>query len=221
MLVCFYAIPAGVARRDMKEAAWEEVWDGQFDDPTLGWTLKMGRYFRKLSARGLAKAAGVSPAQVSRIEAERVGQPAWETVIALARALDFNPVLMLIIAGHIPPADALRELRAFAARQAADEEAEEIQQWLADGLASTDHDEKSVRGLAMGLLASPHPGVDWDEAVLRAIAASAAQSPVEPGLAELKELWAGISPARRERILEYARDQHEFSSRQGMHEAHR
>lgn len=64
-----------------------------------------------LSIRQLALRAGVSPSQVSRIEAGQVTKPSHEVLIALARALNRNPLPLLIVAGHITGADAQRDLR--------------------------------------------------------------------------------------------------------------
>ncbi|HEY5196233.1 MAG TPA: helix-turn-helix transcriptional regulator [Solirubrobacteraceae bacterium] len=58
------------------------------------------------SMRELAARAGLSPAQISRIESGQVQQPAPATLVALARALWLNPMPLLILAGHIPDDEA-------------------------------------------------------------------------------------------------------------------
>lgn len=52
--------------------------------------------------RGLAAEAGLSPAQISRLESGQVHQPAAETLVSISRALSLNPMPLLILAGHIP-----------------------------------------------------------------------------------------------------------------------
>lgn len=54
-----------------------------------------------LSVRQLAKRAGVSAAQLSRIENDAVKKPSHEILVALARALNRNPLPLLILAGHV------------------------------------------------------------------------------------------------------------------------
>jgi transcriptional regulator with XRE-family HTH domain len=52
-----------------------------------------------LSVRQLAKRAGVSAATLSRIEADQVRKPGQEILVALARALNRNPLPLLILPG--------------------------------------------------------------------------------------------------------------------------
>lgn len=54
------------------------------------------------SMRRLAADAGLSAAQISRLESGQVHQPAAETLVAIGRALSLNPMPLLILAGHIP-----------------------------------------------------------------------------------------------------------------------
>lgn len=56
--------------------------------------------------RRLAGEAGLSAAQISRLESGQVQQPAAETLVAIARALSLNPMPLLILAGHIPDDEA-------------------------------------------------------------------------------------------------------------------
>lgn len=187
------------------------IWDGDFDPPSIANTVKMGRAFNEMTLRGLARAANLSPAQISRIESDQVEKPAFETVVALARALNFNPVLMLIVAGHIQTDDAYAWLERFATAEVDDEDEREIQGFTAEDLAREPRSERAVRYAAMSLLSAPAKASDWDEAALQAIAASASQRPQDPAFEEIVELWGTIDNARRERILEFARDQHALS----------
>ena len=54
-----------------------------------------------LSVRQMAKRAGVSAATLSRIEADQVRKPSHDILVALARALNRNPLPLLILAGHL------------------------------------------------------------------------------------------------------------------------
>jgi transcriptional regulator with XRE-family HTH domain len=56
--------------------------------------------------RRLAGDAGLSAAQISRLESGQVQQPAAETLVAIARALSLNPMPLLILAGHVPDDEA-------------------------------------------------------------------------------------------------------------------
>jgi transcriptional regulator with XRE-family HTH domain len=61
--------------------------------------------------RGLARRSGLSAAQISRIEAGEVEQPAAETLVRLAKALNRDAQLLLVFAGHIRGARARQLLR--------------------------------------------------------------------------------------------------------------
>lgn len=58
------------------------------------------------SMRRLAADAGLSAAQISRLEGGQVQQPAAETLVAIARALSLNPMPLLILASHLPSDEA-------------------------------------------------------------------------------------------------------------------
>ncbi len=80
-------------------------------EQTLAEVTKEGRVRARLSMRGLARRSGLSPAQISRIEAGEVERPAAETLVKLAKALDRDAQLLLVIAGHIRGARARQLLR--------------------------------------------------------------------------------------------------------------
>jgi transcriptional regulator with XRE-family HTH domain len=63
-----------------------------------------------ISIRELARRADVSAAQISRIESGEVLKPSREILVALARALNRNPLPLLILAGHVAGEDARRSL---------------------------------------------------------------------------------------------------------------
>jgi transcriptional regulator with XRE-family HTH domain len=63
-----------------------------------------------ISIRQLAKLTDVSAAQISRIESGDVVKPSREILVALARALNRNPLPLLILAGHVSGDNARHEL---------------------------------------------------------------------------------------------------------------
>ena len=78
----------------------------------VGKTIKNAREGFGVSIRELARQAGVSAAQISRIEAGAVDQPSIDTLVGIARALDRNPKPLLIVSGtedgDVPPGHAER-----------------------------------------------------------------------------------------------------------------
>jgi transcriptional regulator with XRE-family HTH domain len=83
----------------------------QDQEHTLAEVTKEARVRARLSMRGLARRSGLSAAQISRIEAGEVERPAAETLVKLAKALDRDPQLLLVFAGHIRGARARQLLR--------------------------------------------------------------------------------------------------------------
>jgi transcriptional regulator with XRE-family HTH domain len=67
----------------------------------LAAALKKAREQEAMTVRELARRASVSHTQVGRIEAGEVGRPSRHVLVALARAMDRNPVPLLILAGHL------------------------------------------------------------------------------------------------------------------------
>jgi transcriptional regulator with XRE-family HTH domain len=80
-------------------------------DVTMAGVTKEARTRARLSMRGLARRSGLSAAQISRIEAGEVEQPAAETLVRLAKALNRDAQLLLVFAGHIRGARARQLLR--------------------------------------------------------------------------------------------------------------
>jgi transcriptional regulator with XRE-family HTH domain len=58
----------------------------------------------------LARRAGISHTQVSRVEAGQVEKPSREILVAVSRALDRNPTPLLILAGHLEGREAREAL---------------------------------------------------------------------------------------------------------------
>lgn len=62
------------------------------------------------SLRTVSERAGVSAGTINRIEKGKVGRPSAETLIGIARGLELNPFLLLVISGHVPEEEARRRL---------------------------------------------------------------------------------------------------------------
>jgi transcriptional regulator with XRE-family HTH domain len=69
----------------------------------LGETLVRLRTSRQMSQRSLARASGLTPSYVSKIESDSLQSvPSADAVTSLAHALDEDPVQLLSAAGRVP-----------------------------------------------------------------------------------------------------------------------
>lgn len=69
----------------------------------LGAKLHQLRTQRELTQRDLARASGLTPSYVSKIESDSLrSAPSTDAVISLARALDADEVELLVAAGRVP-----------------------------------------------------------------------------------------------------------------------
>lgn len=160
-----------------------------------------------LSIRALAKRAGVSAAQLSRIENGLVAKPSPEILAALARALNRNPLPLLVLAGHIDGRQAQGELRSLFFREGA-ELPEEWGDWarfsleeVRDRLHSEAISPEDLAAIAADVFRVQETDETlWDDAynLVMARGEDAAQ------LRELMGIWR-TAHGQRERILEYAR----------------
>jgi transcriptional regulator with XRE-family HTH domain len=158
-----------------------------------------------MSSRQLALRAEVSPAQLNRIENDQVAQPRREILVAIARALNRNPVPLLILAGHVTGEDARRELRYLFRHEA--ELPEEWGAWVRFDLARVRAllADPNASAQDLGTIAADVFRVQetqetlWDDSYELASARG-------EGAAQLRRLmavWPTIA-AYRERVLEYA-----------------
>lgn len=170
------------------------------------WTVAEAiRRARGGSMRKLATAAGLSPAQISRIEAGQVQRPAAETLVAIARALWLNPMPLLILAGHIPDPEARAWLLSVL-----EPETEVSLDWhpksvqaarvvLADDRSPLDDVHKIAFDLFVG---EPLVETEWNDALaLLGVAGT------DRAQRELVTLFSQMSEERRARMLRDARDQ--------------
>ena len=173
------------------------------------WTVAEAiRRVRSGSMRKLAAAAGLSAAQISRIEAGQVQQPAAETLVAIARGLWQNPMPLLILAGHIPDDEARAWLLSVL-----EPETEVYQDWyghdqasvaaareiLTDSGSTREHVHRIAFDLFVG---EPMTETEWNGALaLLGVAGT------DRAQRELITLFSQMTEARRERMLADARDQ--------------
>ena len=158
-----------------------------------------------ISSRQLALRAEVSPAQLNRIENDQVAQPRREILVALARALNRNPLPLLILAGHVSGEDGRRELQHFFREGAelpeewgpwARFDLENVRALLADPTAR----EEDLRGIAADVfLVQETDETLWDDSY--ALAAARGESAAQ--LRRLMAIWRTIGE-HRERLLDYA-----------------
>jgi transcriptional regulator with XRE-family HTH domain len=158
------------------------------------------------SVRQLAGRAGVSPAQLSRIENGQVRKPSHEILVALARALNRNPLPLLVLAGHLQGAEARDALRPLF-RDGAELPGEwgdwtrfkldEVRSILLDPGASED----DVRAIAADVFRVEETDETlWDDSYQLGMARGQDASE----LRELMSIWRYIG-GRRKEFLEYGR----------------
>lgn len=185
----------------------------------LGETIRRGREGFGISIRELGRRAGVSAAQLSRIEAGQVEQPSIDTLVAVARALNRNPKPLLIVSGHIGREEALATLRPMFREHRSGVYDPEVDSELVDEWA---HGWGTRLEEARALLAQDEP----DEQALRALAADVfftyetdetmwwesflAPLLAEHGGEELREhvrLFLALPHERRVKVSDYLREQ--------------
>lgn len=164
-----------------------------------------------LSLRELAKRAGVSAAQLSRIENGQVAKPRPALLVSVARALNRNPEPLLIVAGHMTGEEALTTLRNYFRDGA--ELPEVWGDWAAlnlddvgQVLSQSNPDDSLLRQIAADVFSVQETDETlWDDAYV--IAAERGEDSAE--LRELMRIWRFIG-GRRQMVLEYARQVREI-----------
>jgi transcriptional regulator with XRE-family HTH domain len=185
-----------------------EEFDSADPGPSLGEMLRFGRLnWRHVSMRSLARETGISAGQLSRIESGETARPAIKTLLALASALDFNPSLLLALAGHLDPYTARRELAAIVtdSRDELLEEYEDGGEYADELLARAEAlgDDGAVRDLAMELATLVTRPVGAPRELVAQAPTHAADRPL---LTDVIESWEQMSPDRRWRLFEIAKD---------------
>jgi transcriptional regulator with XRE-family HTH domain len=168
-----------------------------------------------LSLRKLAKKAGISASQLSRIEAGKVETLSVETVGKIARGLDRDPRLLLIVSGHIAGEEArlvLKEklrpgtelLEEWAWQP---DRVQQAQEMLDDPQAS-DEDIKEIAAEVF------HTWVDeslWFEGYLLPLMAQSEDRELLDLIESFRLVRASSGSGRAKKILAYARDQLELA----------
>jgi transcriptional regulator with XRE-family HTH domain len=185
----------------------------------LGKAIRRAREGFGISIRELGRRAGVSAAQLSRIEAGQVEQPSIDTLVAVARALDRNPKPLLIVSGHIGRDEAVAALRTMFREHRSgtydpDVDSELVDEW-AHGwqerldearalLARDEPDEQALRALAADVFFTYETEETmWWESFLAPLLA-------EHGGEELREhvrLLLALPPERRAKVTDYLHEQ--------------
>jgi hypothetical protein len=145
-------------------------------------------------------------AQVSRIEASQVLKPSREILVALARALDRNPLPLLILAGHLNLEEARQALQPLFREGA--ELPEEWGSWATFTLdanrrllASPDTRADQINAIAADVfLVAETEETLWNESDALVLARGSDAT----DLRELMGIWRFIG-ARRSDLLEYGR----------------
>jgi transcriptional regulator with XRE-family HTH domain len=185
----------------------------------VGETIRRTREGFGLSIRELGRRAGISAAQLSRIEAGHVEQPSIDTLVAVARALDRNPKPLLIASGHIGREEALATLWPMFREHRSgvydpDVDSELVDEW-AHGwekrldearalLAQDEPEEQALRELAADVFFTYETEETmWWESFLAPLLA-------EHGGEELREhvrLFLALPHERRAKVSDYLREQ--------------
>jgi transcriptional regulator with XRE-family HTH domain len=176
----------------------------------LGEAVKSARE-KSMSMRELARQSGISAAQISRIEANKIDKPSVTTLISLSKALDLNPIPLMILAGYLRRDEARARLAAFL-----EPGTEFSAQWSSDPgsarqLEAMRHivgDENSSDDLIGQVACTVFLTLEteetlWDDAFLLA----AAEGEHNTDLREIAQLWPSISIERRPTVLAFLRDQ--------------
>lgn len=174
--------------------------------PSLGAAIRYAREQTPgLTLRELGRLTGISHTQLSRIEANEVATPSREMLVTLARALDRNPLPLLILAGHIGGEEA-RTLLEPMFRDGA-ELPEEWGEWAAYSLADVrtllrdpSTGDGELRRLAADVFAVAETDETlWDESHTLLLAHG------ERELLQLVGIWRFVRGERRQQLLDYAR----------------
>lgn len=157
------------------------------------------------STRKLAVLSSVSQAQISRLENGIVLKPSREILIALARALDRNPVPLLVLAGHLSGRESQQALAYFFGP-----EKEVPLEWgpwasypldeVRASLAGAPQDEV-LTAVAADIFLLDVPEMDWDE--IHNLTAARGEQGERFRL--LMEIWAAVGDRGRDQLLEYGR----------------
>lgn len=188
------------------------------DEKTIANAIRLCREGFGIGVRELSRRSGVAAPQISRLERGEVKKPTVETLVALARGLDWNPIPLLILAGYVDVEEARARLREYFA-----EGAELLEEWRVspDGekqieaaraaIADPNTTLEQFQELAFDVWAGGESGETlWDDvyAVLPALGEQHKE------LREIVGSWPSLSTERARRVIEFVRDQVQLSQRE-------
>jgi transcriptional regulator with XRE-family HTH domain len=159
-----------------------------------------------MSIRQLAKRADVSAAQISRVESGQVVKPSREILVALGKALNRNPVPLLVLSGHLTGSEAQAELLLLF-REGAElpEEWGDWASWPLEVVRQRLHDPEAtdyeIRRIAADVFSVAETDETlWDDSYALALARGTDAAE----LRELMGIWRYIGD-RRPQLLEFGR----------------
>jgi len=198
----------------------------QVDDtsapPSLGAAIRHAREQTPgMTIRELGRLTGISHTQLSRIEANEVTTPSREMLVTLSRALDRNPLPLLILAGHISGDEARIALEPMLRDGA--ELPEEWGEWASFSLGEARTllrnpraSETDLRQLAADVFAVAETDETlWDESHTLLLAHG------ERDLLQLVGIWRFVRGQRRRQLLDYARALRQLEDLEWLAEADR
>jgi transcriptional regulator with XRE-family HTH domain len=174
-----------------------------------------------MTIRELGRLTGISHTQLGRIEANEVATPSREMLVTLARALDRNPLPLLILAGHISGDEARIALEPMFRDGA--ELPEEWGEWASCSLAEArillrrpNSGEAELRRVAADVFAVAETDETlWDESHTLLLAHG------ERDLLQLVGIWRFVRGKRRQQLLDYARALRQLEDLEWLAEADR
>lgn len=157
-----------------------------------------------MTIRELGRSTGISHTQLGRIEAGQVTTPSREMLVTIARALDRNPLSLLILAGHLGGEEARVALEPMFRDGA--ELPEEWGDWASTTLSEArallrtpGTRDSDLRRLASDVFAVAETDeTQWDESHTLLLAHG------DRDLLQLVGIWRFVRGARRQQLLEYA-----------------
>lgn len=171
---------------------------------SVGAAIKQAREEADLGVRELARQAGISHTQISRVESGEVAKPSRDVLVSTAKALDRNPIPLLIMAGHYDLEEAKSALRPMFR-----EEAELPQVWVDWPTSTVDEVNELIRSPEATLDEVRHIAAEvfsvaesdetlWDDSYQLATARGENARQLQDFMA----IWRFLTPDLRTRWLE-------------------
>jgi transcriptional regulator with XRE-family HTH domain len=171
-----------------------------------------------MSIRELARVSRVSPAQINRLRAAQANAT-LDTLVAIARALGRNPNLLFVASGHLS-GDEARDIL----RRVFRDGSEHVEVWKSQGRdvgharqtvedAATREDELAELALEVFLGQESEENL-WHDPFLGSVVVGEDA----PQIRVLLRDWAYLTDARKEKVVDFVRDQAELARRESTDE---